>query len=157
MKAKLFTYAPRLIAMLQRPGGVTVEEATRAADANLTTIRRQSLAELDRVIARMQAMGETLTARPSAEQTGKLYALASTVTGIAGAFTLTRVQAAACSLCELLDELNGQGRWNFEAVEVHLHGLQKLHAPEPGATDEDLDRVLSGLAEVVKAVNAGRA
>lgn len=151
-KAKLSAYKPRLIALLKRPGGITAEQATMAAEANLETIRRQSLIELDKVIARLLDMREGLRTDPSPTQTEQLYALAGTITGIAGSFGLVDVQAAAASLCELIDELDLQKRDNFEAIDVHLRGLRLLRMPEQEASPADGAVILSGLADVVKTI-----
>jgi chemotaxis protein histidine kinase CheA len=156
-KPKIFAYAPRLIALLKRPGGITVEQATAAANANLETIRRQSLVELDKVIARIVAMREPLRDAPSPELTDKLYGLAGTVIGIAGSFGLDEVQAAAASMCELIDELDLQKRVAFEAVDVHLRGLQILRSPGQETSPQNAAAVLAGLAEVVRAVSSKRA
>lgn len=156
-KVKIFAYAPRLIALLKRPGGLTVEQATVAANANLQTIRGQSLAELDKVITRIVDLRETLRVEPSPAHIDSLYTLAGTVIGIAGAFGLTDVQAAAASLCELIDELELQKRTNFKAIDVHLQGLKMLSMSGAAVSPQDTAAVLSGLAEVVGAVAAGRA
>jgi chemotaxis protein histidine kinase CheA len=156
-KPKIFAYAPRLIALLKRPGGLTAEQATAAANANLATIRSQSLMELDKVIARIVDMRDALRADPSPAQTDKLYGLAGTVIGIAGAFGLADVQAAAASLCELIDELDLQKRSNFDAIDVHLQGLKMLRMPGQAATPQDAAAILAGLTDVVRTVAAKRA
>ncbi len=156
-KAKIYLYKPRLIELLKRPGGITAEQATTAANANLATIRRASLAELDKVVARLLDLREALRTDPSPALTDRLHALAGTVTSIAGSFGLADVQAAATSLGELIDELDNQKRTSFEAVDVHLRGLQMLRTPGLDATPQDAAAILAGLAEVVKAVSAKRA
>jgi chemotaxis protein histidine kinase CheA len=156
-KAKLSAYRPRLISLLKRPGGVTAEQATRAAQDNLETIRRQSLAELDKVVAKLAGMRETLRTEPSAAHTDQIYGLAGAVIGIAGAFGLSEVQAAASSLCELIDELDLQKRSNFEAIDVHLRGLQLLRTPGQEMSPDEAAAVVAGLIDVVKTVGAKRA
>lgn len=156
-KAKLSAYKPRLVSLLKRPGGVTAEQATKAAQDNLGGIRRQSLIELDKVVAELTGMREALRTEPFAAQTDRLYALAGTVAGIAGAFGLGDVQAAASSLCELIDELDMQKRSSFEAVDVHLRGLQLLRTPGQEMSADEAAAILVGLSDVVKAVGAKRA
>ncbi|MHB8286615.1 MAG: hypothetical protein ACYDD1_18330 [Caulobacteraceae bacterium] len=156
-KAKVYAYKPRLIALLKRPGGITAEQAATAATANLAAIRRDSLAELDKVVARLLDMREALKTDPSASRTDRLHGLAATVISIAGSFELADVQAAAASLCALIDELDNQKRTNFEAVDVHLRGLQMLRTPGQETSPQDAAAILAGLADVVKAVSAKRA
>ncbi len=156
-KAKLSAYKPRLASLLKRPGGVTAEQATKAAQDNLGSIRQQSLIELDKTVAELAGMREALKTEPFAAQADHLYALAGTVAGIAGAFGLSDVQAAASSLCELIDELDVQRRSSFEAIDVHLRGLQLLRTPGQEMSPGEAAAILAGLSDVVKTVVAKKA
>jgi hypothetical protein len=142
---------PRLAQLLKMPGGLPVAEALERAQSNLEDIRPTCLAELQALLelaeARLDAIGEA----DDEEGVTELYAIA--VRGIGGGevVKIPAVDAALTSLCDLLDHLRTQARFDREAIAVHLKGWRLLitgeQPPEVGrAIVEGLRKVSAKFA-----------
>lgn len=149
MKAPTAPRKPNDFAKLvRRPGGLSMDEAVRAADANLLSIRGRLVAEVGATLERMQALGVALQDGPDGRALDELYALSNSVIGVAGASGLPALGQICFGLCELIDRLQTSGAWNGQAVRVHLDSLKALR-PGAAATEADREAVVAALRQVV--------
>lgn len=137
---------PRLARLLKEPGGLPVAEALERAQKNLEEIKPTCLAELQALLelseARFEAMGEAA----DEDGMGELYAIA--VRGIGGGEVCgaPAVDDALTSLCDLLDHLRTSGRYDRDAIAVHMGAWRLLLA---GGQPTEVARVMvEGLRKV---------
>ncbi len=141
----------RLSLLVDRPGGMTAAEASAAAYARLRNMQPEAIASIDRMIARMAALGAPLAQEPDKAALDELYVLANAVFGTAGLFGLDAVGEVAYCLCDLIDRLRASGVWHSSAVQVHLNGL----ALARGSGGDSAHAVARGLRRVAGSI--GRA
>lgn len=128
-------HTSRLASLVNRPGGLTEDEAVSAATANLEGMRERTLIEIDATLQRMQAIGAALAAEPDPAALDALYGSSHTLIGVAGTFGLGGLSAVAYSLCELIDRMRTSRTWNPLAVRVHLDSLRLMQVAGPGERD----------------------
>lgn len=146
---------PRLNELLRAPGGVPVAEALARCEENLETIRPSCMAEmlalLELAEARIAAMGQAF----DDAALNDLYAVVVQGIGAGKVCGVATVDDALVSLCDLLDFLRTQGRYDREAIAVHVRAWRLLSAPElPEAAARE---VLAGLMKVSGKFAAPRA
>jgi len=150
-EARAIKVRSALSRQLARPGGRTLAEAERLADAALQTHREDAVAELGALVSRLEA----ICADPTESGAGQVYGLAAGLVDVAGFFDTGAFYEAAYSLCELADSTSGRETWSWGAVEVHVQALRLLHGSGPGTGGGDA--LVAGLRQVVAAVTAGPA
>ena len=138
----------RLALLVHKPGGMTAAEASAAAHARLCNMQPQAVASIDKMIARMAALGPSLAQEPDKAALDELYVLANAVFGTAGLFGLDALGEVAYSLCDLIDRLRASGTWHPLAVQVHLNGLTLAR----GTGGEAAHTVARGLRRVAGSV-----
>lgn len=133
-----------LAGKMSLPGGRTMDEAVRAADAGLESHREDGMRALAATLERLEAACTT-----RGEGAGvRIYELASEFTDIAGLFTTGPLYASAFSLCETCDRMLAGGVWQWASVEVHVQALRLILAD--GCRDSEASHaILEGLAAVV--------
>ncbi|HUZ12064.1 MAG TPA: hypothetical protein VMU93_04335 [Caulobacteraceae bacterium] len=150
MSAVRYAYPKlRLAEQLKAPGGRPVVEALQAAQKNLDEIRPQCLDELRALTAEALACFAGFTQAFSAQRLEALYAIAAGGVGLGKLCGTPEADTTLVSLCGLLDHLCASGRWDREAVAVHVQTLQLLalgagRRLDPAAADQ----ILSGLKKV---------
>lgn len=135
--------------LLDRPGGLRVDAAVQAAERNVASVRRESVAEVDRnidLLARSAAAVAADKANVSARQ--EVYAHANVIAGLAGCCGLPEVGQAAFCLCDLTDLYIVSDYWNDDAVAVHLSAIAVLRTPEISGAPDARRSVLAGLHEM---------
>ena len=137
---------PRLNELLRAPGGVPVAEALARCEANLDAIKPSCMAELLALLelseARLAAMGAEL----DDEGMGDLYSIAVRGIGAGKVCGVPAVDDALVSLCDLLDFLRTQARYDRDAIAVHSRAWRLLSTPNlPAAASAE---ILSGLMKV---------
>lgn len=136
----------RLKALLRAPGGPPVVEALAACEANLAALKPSCMAELLALLelseARLAVMGTALDEEGMAD----LYALAVRGVGAGSVCGAPALDDALVSLCDLLDFLRSQERYDRDAIAVHVRAWRLLATPNlpPPAIEE----ILSGLRKV---------
>lgn len=138
----------RLAKLVHQPGGVSMNEAVRAANASLEGLRETVVGEVEATLDRMQAIGAGLRSGPDEPALAELYALSNVIIGMAGVFGMERFGAVAYSLCELIERIRRRGKWDAPAVQLHLDTLRRLRA-EPAGDDAQHERVVAGLRQLV--------
>ena len=141
-----------LAKMVNQPGGMLVEDAVRKAETNLDTIKPVLAEEVEKNLAALLEALDSAVTRPDKPVLDEAYLRSNQVAGMAGLSGLAPLGQAAFSLCELLDKLGVAGRWNAEAVDVHLNAMRLLRRmPE---ADKQTAHILQGLREVVARATA---
>lgn len=133
---------------LSRPGGRSLAEAERLADAALQTHRTDAFAELGRLSRELEAACEARTA----EDRARVYALAASLVDLAGFFDTGPFYDAAYSLCDLADRTRDGPLWSWDAIQVHVRTLRLLLAAGLGSPSPDAAALVSGLRRVAASV-----
>lgn len=129
---------------MARPGGRTMAEAVRAAEAGLDSHREDGMRSLSATLARLEAV---CTARDEGTE-AQVYELASAFADMAGFFDTGPLYAAAFSLCETSDRMLVGGCWQWPSVDVHVRAMRLILAA--GCEPTEASRVLlEGLASIV--------
>ena len=136
----------RLAALLRTPGGPPVEEAVTAASANLKTLKPACNNELDDLLKTAETIFARLGSTFDADGLGELYDTAVRGIGLGDVCGAGSVDVALHSLCDLLDHLKTNQRYDAEAVGVHLRAWRLLITTE--LPPEGAQAVLAGLNQV---------
>ena len=125
------------------PGGRTVADAVRRADAGLESHREDGMRALAITLAQLElACSERATGSEP-----KVYEQAAALLDMAGFFDTGPLYAAAFSLCEVSDGMLASGTWDWPSAAVHVRALRLILTE--GCQDSDSSRlILEGLATV---------
>jgi hypothetical protein len=132
-----------LTQLLKKPGGVPVAEAVAAAQANLASLKPQCMTELH---ALLEAAEKVFGATYDDAGVASLYQTAVRGIGLGDVCGAGSVDVALTSLCDLLDHLKTNERYDAEAVGVHLRAWRLLISTE--IPPEGAQAVLAGLNRV---------
>lgn len=141
----------RLSQLIHQPGGQTRDEAVRAAEANLEAVRETVLAEIDVALRRMFAIGLAARADFGNGSLDDLYRVANTLIGMAGVFETNGLGAISFSLCSAIDRMRSTGRFDADAVQIHLDSLKFASTPNTKG-DRDQAALLAALNRVVERI-----
>mgnify|MGYP001294647896 CR=1 FL=1 len=136
----------RLTEILKTPGGLAVADALERAEAGLATLKPRCLKELANLLADAEAVFADLGPAFNDGGLADLYAVAVRGIGAGAVCGCPGVDEALTSLCDLIDHLRTSGRYDAEAVGVHLRAWRLLMAP--GLSQDDARPVLDGLRKV---------
>jgi hypothetical protein len=145
--------ANRLAAMIGYRRGLSLDEATKAAEANLALIEGDCLASLDQALAVIYQHVPQLCqgqAQPHAET---IYQAANQVHALGAICKLAPLGKAAFCLCELIEACRATERWNALALETHLQALKLLRQPPANSNPKSEDAIIAGLLKVIKKVS----
>jgi len=131
---RVFKVENRLAKVIRLPGGKTVAEAVRGADARVASIRDRCLTSLAAKGVQLQQLAEQAKIDSGAASLAELYATANEMFSIAGAFGMTEAAEAAYRLCDLVDDSPERETINWPAIAVHVDGVRFL-CSEAGAQD----------------------
>jgi len=137
----------RLASLLREAGGLPVAEALAEANKNLARLGPEGRERARMVLQEIERVCLNLPARRDEAILIELYNLASREIGAASVGGLEGFDAALLSLCNLLDHMKSHGRWDREAILVHvksLHLLLSVHGP----MGDEAEAILSGLRKV---------
>jgi hypothetical protein len=137
---------PRLAQLLRMPGGLPVAEALERAEQNLESIRPTCVAELQALLELADARFQGLAQDNDDAGMADIYAIA--VRGIGGGqvCNMPGVDVTLTSLCDLLDHLRSNGRYDRAAIGVHIRSwrlLMSTDLPQDGSA-----AILDGLRRV---------
>jgi hypothetical protein len=138
----------KLAAQLREAGGQTVADSLAAVGANLQALRPACLDELRGVVANLAAASQRLADTFDAEALQELYGIAARAVGVGAVSGAPGADVALVSLCDLLDRLANNGRWDRKAIEVHVRTLQLLAAQGDALDAAATQRILDGLRQV---------
>jgi hypothetical protein len=138
----------RLTSQLREAGGVAVADALAAAAANLEELKPQAIITLQSTAADLMTAYQQLPASFDADALRNLYAVSARGVGSGGVAGAPAADEALISLCDLLDYLGISGRWDMEAIGVHVSTLQLLAMGASGHTPSGVGELLAGLKKV---------
>lgn len=154
-----FTPDQRIVSLMRRPGGVSVEEALANANRRLANVRESCIAALD---GKIEALARC--ASSDAADLAEAYAFASEIYSLAATFEVKELAAAAESLCDLLvahkeapDGKPEAARGMLEALRVHTNALRTLRRPDLAGDAAGRAAVVAGLRQVVAKAQGGKA
>lgn len=129
---------------MSRPGGRTVAEAIKAAEAGLDSHREEGMRSLTVILSQL----ETVCAAREKGGEARVYELASAFADMAGFFDTGPLYAAAFSLCETSDRMTAGACWQWPSVQVHVRAMRLILAA--GCESTEASRLLlTALASVV--------
>jgi hypothetical protein len=137
-----------LAKLARRPGGRTVEQALKAAEERVESVRDVSVAALADKAEQMAAAAAAARASGDPEAFGAIYDISNAIYGVASAFALHALAEAAFSLCDLADHFRSGGEPNWPAVDVHVDGIRLLAALREKAGAQGAESILEGLRRV---------
>jgi hypothetical protein len=144
-----------LTQLLKTPGGLPVQDAVAAAQANLSSLKPLCIGELHTLLESAEKAFAGLNGYDEAGVTS-LYETAVKGIGLGDVCGAGSVDVALHSLCDLLDHFRTYQRYDGEAVGVHLRAWRLLISTE--IPPEGAQAVLAGLNRVsakYAAMNAG--
>jgi len=145
----------RLAQQLRTPGGLPVAEAVAAAAANLAELKPACIAELQQLLDAAEAVFARMGQAFDDGVMGELYDAAVRGIGLGEVCGAGSVDVALHSLCDLVDHLRTQKRYDAEAIGVHLRAWRLLMSTE--LPPEGAQAVLAGLNKVSKLYSASDA
>ncbi len=147
-EARVFKIENRLAKVVSLPGGKTVAEALRGADARLESVRDDCLASLAEKGAKLQNLADLAKAgRPDEAVTG-IYRVANDVYSVASAFQMTELAEAAYGLCDLADDSRPRESINWPAIGVHIDGVRLLATLDGSQDPTTRAAIVEGLRAV---------
>lgn len=135
-----------LARQLAIPGGRTIADAKRLAEAGLESHKADIMGDLGRLVGQLEGLCATRTVEGQA----RVYALASALVDMAGFFDTGPLYTAGYSLCDLGERMQSAGVWSWPAVEVHVKALRLILAGGCKSGAES-DVLLQGLRSVLAA------
>jgi hypothetical protein len=137
---------PRLAQLLRMPGGLPVAEALERAEQNLQSIRPTCAAELQALLELADSRFQALGAEADDAGMADIYAIA--VRGIGGGQVcgMAGVDVTLTSLCDLLDHLRSNNRYDRAAIGVHVRSWRLLMSTD--LPPEGSAAILDGLRRV---------
>lgn len=142
--SKTFKVENRLAKIARQPGGKTIAEALKAAEARIESVRERCEGALMVKAEQMVAVSGGDRGAGAKQTLDRLYEIANAMFGIAGAYGFDALAEAACSLCDLVHRFRSGEAVNWGAVDVHVDGIRLL------ATGHSVgaDSILAGLRKV---------
>ena len=147
MTVRRIQSANRLNALFDLPGGRTVRRMLADAESQLAAFRPSFDEELETRIAAIEGLSAA-----GALGRAEIYDNASAIIDTAGLFGCDHVGEAAYALCDLVDALGEQNRWDASAVAVHVDALRLMRDADCNVLERE--RLLAGLHAVFEKVTA---
>ncbi|MDR3511494.1 MAG: chemotaxis protein CheE [Caulobacteraceae bacterium] len=149
-EARKFKVETRLSTHAFRPGGMTVADALRRADAALETMRGPCLETIDSAIAEIERRYGAGAAGRADEPFGDLYTLSSRIIDASIFFTGADLDKAARALCQLTALCEAQRAWDWVAIDLHLDALRMLRTVGQAIGERERLDVIKGLNQVTR-------
>ncbi len=147
MTKHLPAHTQRLAQLVNRPGGLTAEEAVTAAEQSLASLRDRGLSDIAETIRAMQAVAAAIAPDGSDDGAAELYRRSDSLIGIAGVFGRAGLSDVALSLCTLIERLQWARRWDCGAIKLHLDSMRLLSAD--GVNPAHVEMIGTALRQVV--------
>lgn len=141
--ARTFKTTSSLAKKMAEPGGRTIGDALRLADAGVERHRDEGLQTIAATLSRLEAL---CVGRPEGRET-EIYDEAAALLDMAGFFNTGPLHTAVFSLCDISDRMIGRSTWDWPSVEVHVRSIRLILAG--GCQDDESARsIIVGLAAV---------
>jgi hypothetical protein len=142
-KAQIFPVENRLAKLATLPGGRTFDEAVRAADRKVESVRDRCIASLAQKALDLNAAAQQVRAGETPDF-DDVYRISNAIYGVAGTFDRKGLSEAASSLCDLLQGFKDGEPVNWPAIDVHVDGIRLLTQKGEAVTEP----ILAGLRRV---------
>lgn len=147
-EARKFKVETRLAMHAFRPGGMTVADALRRADAALEVMRNPCIETIDASIAEIeQRYGPAAVGREE-QSFADLYSLSSKIIDASVFLPGTDIDKAARALCQLTALCQAQDAWDWIALDLHIDALKMLRANGAALSEQMRSDVITGLNQV---------
>jgi len=133
--------------MLNRPGGISREEALAAAIENLRSISGEGDQQIEEAINQIEAIAFQRT-ELSARDLKAILDLADQIVTLAGTFGYSYLDRATKNLCDIADGLLQAGRNDAAPILVHARAVRLFSPSASKLTEEEADKVLSELEKI---------
>ena len=143
-EARTFKYKSNLSKQMSQPGGRSIHDAVRRADAALEGHRESGMLAVTTALGQLE---EACRVRDNAAH-GEIYEKAAALLDMAGFFDTGPLYGAAYSLCEITDLMLASGAWAWPSVDVHVRALRLILA-DGCVEGETSAALLAGLRSVV--------
>lgn len=139
-EARIVKYRTNLQRKMSAPGGSTLAEAVRKAEAGVEARRGAAMQAINDAVTALEAA--CVERRPDGGPA--VYELAAGVVDMAGFYDTGPFHTAAFSLCEIAARMNETGRWDWPSTQVHVRAL-RLILQDDFQENEGTRAVLDGL------------
>ncbi len=147
MMKHLPEHTRRTAQLVNRPGGMTVQDAVSAAEQSIAGLRDRGLADMAQTICGMQAIAVEIGPDGDDERANELYRESNSLIGVAGVFSRAGLGDVAMSLCTLIERLLLARQWDATAVKLHLDSLRLLSGE--GISPAQMSVIGTALRQVV--------
>lgn len=147
-EARKFKVETRLAMHAFRPGGMTVADALRRADAALEVMRGPCIETIDSSIAEIDQRFGVAAAGRESEPFAELYSLSSKIIDASVFLPGTDLDKAARALCQLTALCEARDAWDWIALDLHLDALKMLRANGAMLSEQARNDVITGLNQV---------
>jgi hypothetical protein len=149
-EAKVFKVKTRLSQFALGRGGVTAGEAIERAEAAVALTYDAAIAQVDRLLARLEAGygldGET---RHAADHE-RVYGMASQIIDISICLRDSQLDQAARALCDLVDLSAELKVWDPESVGVHIQVMRLLRQAGEEMKKAEREKLVQDLYKVTR-------
>jgi hypothetical protein len=144
----------RLQEMLNRPGGISREEALSAALENVRSISGEGDQQIEDAIVKIEAIAISPgKSQFLPEDLKAILELADQIVTLAGTFGYSSLDRATKNLCDMADGLLHTDRGEAAPILVHIRAV-RLFAPSASAlSEEEAQKVLAELEKIKKFYN----
>lgn len=136
----------RLTQLLREPGGRSIADAVSAATENVGALADRAGTFVDKTLAQLDAAFASLPAAFDAAALAPIYQHANNLIGAASAARLAALDRTAYELCDLIDRMSANGRWDVQAIKVHIDALHLFRRSDLG--EAAVQGVTAGLKRV---------
>jgi hypothetical protein len=142
--ARVFKVENRLAKLARLPGGKSIDEALKAAEQKIESVRVRCERSLLHKADALQTAAQGDREAGAAATLDEVYDLANAIFGVAGTFGYDALAEAACSLCDLVHGFRSGDAVNWSAVDVHVDGIRLLATGQKVGAES----ILAGLQRV---------
>lgn len=147
-EARKFKVETRLAMHAFRPGGMTVADALRRADAALEVMRGPCIETIDGALVEIDQRYGAGAADRANEPFADLYSLSSKIIDASIFLPGTDLDKAARALCQLTALCQAQDAWDWVALDLHIDALKMLRANGAALGEQARADVIKGLNQV---------
>jgi len=141
--------------LIRMPGGKTAGQAIADAEKGLSSLQGESMKELNRVLAKAEALYGRADGKFDALVVNAFYALINGAIGLPTAGKDRAIDTMLVSLADLLDYYRTSGDWGDKSVQVHLSTFQLLLRTEGVRDPQGTELILAGLKKVSRKAAKG--
>jgi hypothetical protein len=149
-KPKTIKFETRLSKEASQPGGLTVEDALKRADASLETLRGPCEAAIDAALVQIESRFGVAVAARETERFEDLHRLAANIIDASIFARESGLDKAARTLCQLTGLCQARKAWDWIAVDLHINALRLLRAAGPSLGQSEREAVVEGLRQVTR-------